>query len=149
MTHTATTARDAVFARLRTAWLADPTTAPIAIHWDDVPVDPVDEDVTEPGDPEPFARVTLRTLTSGAETLGGVDQAKYQTEALLNVQFFEPYGEGHELADVVVEVIKNALRGKQDGSLWYFDVRVNEIGIDGAHFRTDTLAGVRYEERNG
>ena len=149
MSHTATTARDAVLGVINAAWLASPTTSPIGILWDNVRV--TEEDLAlirfdAQGNPLPYARGTARTLASNSETLGPPGLAKYLSTGLLVVQIFTPPGDGNELADAVVEVLKAATRGQSVGELWFYDVVAPDIGIDAAWFRTDFRASYRFGE---
>ena len=141
---TATQARDAISETINDAWLASGVTSSIALQWDNVKEDPVGEDAD--GNPLPWARVTVRTFTSTQETLGAVGARKHQTEGQVAVQIFTPSGDGHSLPDTIVEVLKAALRNIRVGDLWFFDVRVNEIGTDGPYFNQNLLAGFRYAE---
>lgn len=143
---TITAARDAIIGTIRTAWLASGTTSSIALTYDNVADDKVGEDSS--GLPLPWARVTVRHLTSPQETLGGVGNRKHLTEGLVTVQVFTPFGDGHAQADEIVQVLQGALRNVRVDDLWFFDVRVNEIGRDGPWFNTNVVAGFRYEERS-
>lgn len=150
MSHTATSARDAVLSVVNTAWLGSGITASIGMLWDDVQL--TEDELTalrfDPqGNPLPYARTTARTLVSNQETLGGEGVAKYLTEGLLVVQIFTPPGDGNELADSIVEVLKAATRGKSVGALWFFDVVPREVGIDKQWTRHDFRASYRYEEK--
>lgn len=141
---TATEARDAISETINTAWLASGVTSGIVLQWDNVKADPVGEDAD--GNALPWARVTVRTLATSQETLGGVGSRKHQTEGQLVVQVFTPSGDGHTLADGIVEVLKAALRNQRVGDLWFFDVTAREIGTDGPYFNQNVVAGFRYGE---
>ena len=143
---TQTVARDAIVDTINDAWLASGTTSAIELQFDNVKADPVGEDAD--GNALPYARVTVRHFTSEQETLGGVGSRKHQTEGAVTIQVFTPVGDGHTLADLIVEVLKTAMRNVRVGDLWFFDVRVNEIGQDGPWFNQNVIAGFRYEERS-
>lgn len=143
---TATEARDAINGVINTAWLASGVTSAIVLQWDNVKADPVGEDAD--GNSLPFARSTIRTFDTTQETLGGVGNRKHQTEGTVVVQIFTPSGDGHVLADTIVEVLKTALRNVRVGNLWFFDVTAREVRQDGPHFNQNVVAGFRYEERN-
>lgn len=141
---TQTVARDAIADTINDAWLASGVTSAIELQWDNVKADPVGED--SDGNALPFGRVTVRHFTSTQETLGGVGSRKHQTEGAVTIQVFTPVGDGHVLADSIVEVLKAALRNVRVGDLWFFDVRVNEIGQDRGWFNQNVVAGFRYAE---
>ncbi len=141
---TATVARDAVLGTVNTAWLASGTTSSIAIQFDNVAADLVLED--DDGNALPWARATTRTISSIQETLGGVGSRKHITEGILTVQLFTPSGDGHALEDLIVEVLKVALRNVRVGDLWFRDVVPKEIGTDGPWFNTNLVANYRYVE---
>ncbi|HET6417983.1 MAG TPA: phage tail terminator-like protein [Polyangiales bacterium] len=141
---TQTEARDAVMDAIRDAWLADALTMGIALQWDNVKADPLGED--DDGNPLPWARVSVRHIFSGQETIAGPGSRKHQTEGVVTVQVFTPSGDGHSLADQIVEVLKPALRNVAIGNLWFYNVRVNELGTDGAWFVQNFLANFRYSE---
>lgn len=150
MSHTATSARDAVLNVINVAWLASGITSTIGILWDDVEVTEKELSATRfdvNGNALPYARGTARTLVSNQETLGPVGVAKYLTEGLLVVQVFTPPGDGNELADSIMEVLKTATRGVSVGALWFFNVVPNEVGIDKQWNRHDFRASYRYEEK--
>lgn len=141
---TATQARGAINNAINDAWLASGVTSGFQMQWDNVKLDPVVEDAD--GNPLAYARTTIRTFTSTQETLGGVGSRKHQTEGQVVVQIFTPSGDGHTLADAIVEVLKVAVRNIRVGDLWFFDAVPREVGIDGPHFQTNFVAGFRYAE---
>ncbi len=141
---TQTQARDAISSTINVAWLADALTLGIALQWDNVTSDPVGED--SDGHALPWARATVRHFTSTQETLGGPGARKHQTEGAVTIQIFTPAGDGNVLGDQIVEVLKTAMRNVAVGDLWFFDVRVNEIGQDGPWFNQNVIAGFRYAE---
>ena len=148
--HTATTARDGVLELINTAWLASGTTSSISMLWDNVRIREDDLSAAQfdaRGNAKPYARTTVRTIISTAESIGNPPAGKFLTEGRLRVQIFTPPGDGHALADAAVEVLKAALRGASVGTLWFFNVFPNEIGIEDKWFRVDLVASFRYEER--
>ena len=141
---TATEARDAINGAVNVAWLASGVTSGFEMQWDDVKADPPGHDAN--GKPVSWARTTVRTFSSTQETLGGQGNRQHQTEGQVVVQVFTPAGNGRATSDLIAEVLKAALRNVRIGDLWFFDVRVNEKGQDGAHVRSDLVAGFRYQE---
>ena len=141
---TRTEARDAVLGAVRAAWLANGTTAPIAMHWDDVASDPTGHDAQ--GLPLPWARASVRFLASPVEAHGN-NEAKHLTEGILTVQLFAPFGDGHKLGDELAEVLEVAFRARRIGDLWFYGARSPEVGREGPWFRTDFVANFRFEER--
>ena len=144
MTLTKTQARDVIAKAVNDAWTASPVTSAIALHWDNVVADVVDVDTD--GRALPWARVTVRHQTSTQETIGGPSCRKSLVEGLLTLQIFTPAGDGHVLADQIADTMVAALRAANASDLWFFQVRVNEIGQDGPWFNSNLLADFRYVE---
>ena len=141
---TATGARDAVLNAVNVAWLASGTTSGIAILWGDVAADAVGHDAD--GNALPWARASTVTISSTRETNAGPGSRKHLTEGILTVQIFTPSGDGHALEDLIVEVLKPALRSVSIGDLWFGNVVPREIGTDGPWFNTNLVAEYRYVE---
>lgn len=142
---TATQARDQVMQTIKDAWDASGTTASIALLYDNVRADPIGNDAN--GNPLPWGRATVRTFTSPQDLIKGDGSGIYQTEGRLVVEIYTPVGDGHALTDAIVEVLKTATRNQRtSGGLWFFEGVPNEVGLDGAWFRTDYTSRFRYHE---
>ncbi len=137
-------ARDAISGAINVAWLASGVTSAIALHWDDVKLDPPGED--KDGNAVAWARVTVVHFTSTQETLAGPGSRKHQTEGAVTVQIFTPVGDGRALADSIVAVLNPAIRNVAIGDLWFFDVVTNEGPKDGPWATDNFVAGFRYTE---
>lgn len=144
---TATQARDQIMQLVKDAWDASGTTSSIAMLYDNVRADPIGKDSN--GNPLPWARTTVRTFASPQDLILSSGQGVYQTEGQLVVEFYAPVGDGHALADAVVEVLKAATRNERtSGGVWFFEGVPNEIGLDGPWFRTDYTSRFRYHEES-
>lgn len=141
MSMTVAQARDAVIELIDVAWKAGPPTDTVPMHYDNVVSD-------KPGgttETDPFARTTVRILSSPQSTQGRI---RFLTSGTVTVQVFTAVGDGHTLSDSLVQVALDTLRGHVgdvDG-LWFFNAVANEIGVDGPWFQTNVEAFFRFQE---
>lgn len=141
---TITQARDAINTAVRTPWLANPTSAPVMLAFDDVAFDKPGAD--DNGRALPYAVVTVRHFEGGADTLGGVGVGKQLHEGQVVVQIFTSYGGGNALSDQLAEIAKKALQLGTIPDGWFFGTKVNEIGQDGNYRLVHVIARFRYTE---
>ena len=137
-------AHDGMSGLVDATWLGDALTSSLEMQWDDVKGDKPGYDAD--GNPVAWARTTIRHFDSNQETIGGVGSSKYQSEGELKVQVFAPGGGGKVLGIRIGEVLKPAFRGQSIGDLWFFRVRLIEVGQDGPWFHHDFIANFRYSE---
>jgi hypothetical protein len=143
---TTTEARDAIMGLLRTAWLSDATTAPIALLWDNVKGDKPGEEAY--GQALPWARAAIRHNLGEQETIAAQGNRRYLAGGVFTVQVFTPPGDGHSLSDQIVEVVKTAMRNVASTvGVWFYNIRVTEMGVDGPWFNVNVDAVFRYQER--
>lgn len=140
-------ARDTIMSRINAAWLANPTSADIAIVWDDVPgAKPGQDGATEK--PEPWVRFAIRHTVGEQETSGAAGNRRYVAAGIFTAQIFTPLGDGHTLADALVEIVKAELRAVVPAcTVWFYYIRMAEIGEDGPWFNTNVDATFQYQER--
>lgn len=140
-------ARDALIGAIRTGWLADGTSAPIPLHYDDVKADPPSTTDAE-GRPDPYARVTMRHVGGEQDTLGGVGNRRFMSSGVVTVQLFTAPGDGHALSDALASIVRGILFGlRSPNGVWVFDVSPPlEVGVTGAWFQTNVTATFRYQE---
>lgn len=139
-------ARDAIMGLLRTAWLLAAATQDVLLLWDNAPGDKPAADSF--GNVLPYARASVRHNVGDQETMGARGNRRYLSGGAFTVQVFTPIGDGHTLGDAIVEVVKDAIRQVAPSlGVWFYTVRVSEIGTDGPWFQTNVDATFRYQER--
>lgn len=126
-------ARDAMLATFKAAW--DPRVA----LYPDVPGDPPSSAVL-------WARVTLlHAVGRQASLTGGLGTVKYERQGILWIQVFAPVGDGKKAGYDAAQVLVNAYQAAQ-GSVWYRNIRMNEMGTDGAFERLDVMTDFEYTD---
>lgn len=144
--------RDAIMGAFRAAWLASPTTSSIPLRWAGVIGDEKPGEQTGGAPPEglakalPWARASMVHLDGTQETFAAVGQRRYLMSGIFTVQLFTPLGDGHALSDLIVAVVKSALRARY-ASFWFNNVRQSEVGVDGPWFNVNVDADFFYQER--
>lgn len=144
---TLTIVRDAIAGLIRTAWLANATTAPVVLVWDDVEGDKPGHDNN--GDPIEWARVTIRhDPVSRTETVTSEMQGKIQHSGIVTVQVFVPKGYGLGRCDELGQLAKGFLQKKRipgvDG--WFLPVAASEAPAGGPWAQINVLAPFVYSE---
>ncbi len=144
-------ARDAIMLLFRTAWLADPASASVALLYDDVAGDAPGEDAST-GQPIPFARITVQHTRGREETLGGVGVGRDLFTGTVVVQIFTPKGQGWTDADVLAAIALKAFQRKRFGGAtddtgWFYNVHPQEVRNDGAYAQLNVNATFRYAQR--
>lgn len=142
-------ARDAILGMVNTKWLADPLTTSVKMLWDDVDGDKPGYDANKK--PIPYARTTLRHLSSGEDTIGGEGIGKDEHIGQVVVQIFGPRGRGYAVAGAMAQVVKGFFQRKSitgvDG--WFFEVTATEVPSDSDWDQINVSAQFRYYERIG
>lgn len=137
---------DDLMGSFRTAWLANVTSAPVPLFYDDVVGDiPSGQDAE--GRALPWARLTARHNLGTQDSLGDVGNRRFLNSGLFTVQIFAPSGEGGIFARELAGIAAGILRGiRSENSVWIFDVTPQEIGADGPWFNVNVTATFRYQE---
>lgn len=130
-----TDAIDEMFEAVNTAW-ADRG----PIHWPDVSKFDIPEST--------WCRVTLRHQTGGQSTLAnGCGARRFTRLGTMWIQVFTPMGNGNMNAYAIAEVMARAFEGRGSPlGIIYRNVRVNEIGPDGAFSNTNVLVEFEYNQ---
>ncbi len=130
-------ARDVMVGVFYSAWKA---LAPAPVVWTDVPED-VPETETE------WARVTVRHATGGQGSLAGADGAKrWDRSGTLFVQVFAPVGDGSTRAYSAAQLVANAFQDARGLSVWFRNIRINEVGTSGAFEQINVLVDFTYDD---
>ena len=134
MSLTFTEARDEILTLFKSAW--DIGASGIPLYYWDVPHDPPSAD--------DWARITVRHATGGNDAIG--NRLFFRT-GLVTIQLFTKYGEGLTQNDTLAKVAVEAFQGQHTaGGVWFRNVRLNEIGIDGKWFNSNVLADFEYNQ---
>lgn len=95
----------------------------------------------------PWARISIRHFRGAQETLGGTGERKFSRGGLVIVQTFTAVGGGLSEPYNVAKIAADALEGKSTSlNVWFRNVRINEIGVDGDWFQVNVLADFTYDE---
>jgi hypothetical protein len=148
MTATFSEARDQILGTFKTAWDANSGAvnggAVPSLHYEGLKFDP-------PKDAA-WARITIRHSTAGQATLAGdpsFGRRRFEKFGVVTVQIFQPLssGGGLVLAENLAQVAKAAFEGKATtGQVWFQNVAINEVGVDGPWFQMNVVASFRYDE---
>jgi hypothetical protein len=95
-------ARESVYQRFLERWDLSHPTVPYALD---------NEDFAPPTDGSPWARVSLRNMTSVQDTLGMEGARRWHRRALVMVQIFTPINEGAGSADVLAATVRGMFEG--------------------------------------
>jgi hypothetical protein len=72
---------------------------------------------------------------------------RWERTGLVTVQIFVPAGEGLSEAYSLAKTVADAYEGTTTASgVWFRNVRVNEVGADGAWFQVNALIEFIYDE---
>lgn len=128
-------ARDEMFATFLNAWKGKG----FPVVWTDVPADvPSSETV--------WARVVLRHANGGQGSLSGDTGVKrWRREGTLFVQVFSPIGDGSSAGYNAAQTVVHAFQAARD-CVWYRNIRMNEIGANGAFEQINVLVDFTYDE---
>ena len=141
MSITLNEARDEMFGILQAMWIA-PTFDPANLRWSDVAGD-------TPSLPVLWARGTIRHATGGQASLSGPVNGcvKFERKGTLFVQVFSPVGNGLTAAYDAAQLVANAYEKPPGGlTVWFRNVRINEIGTRGDFEQINVLADFIYDD---
>lgn len=144
---TLTEARDAILELFETRWLADsPAVAGGAapkIFFEAVP-DPGQQPQTAS-----WCRIQIRHTTAEQASFGQVlGERRFRKLGIVTVQIFAlmPAGNLTE-AEGLAAVARSAFeRRETPNHVWFRNVRINEVGVEGTHFQMNVLADFEYDE---
>lgn len=134
-------ARDDILTLFKTAW--DAQAAPVPpVAYPNVTFD-------RPPDNSPWARVSVKHNTGAQATVGGSPgNRRFRRFGMVVVELFTPTGQGLTASDKYAKVAYDAFEGKSasPGGAFFYNVRVNEVGEDGAWFHTNVIAEFQWDE---
>ena len=149
MSATYDVARDEIQAEFNTAWVSNtPAVTPDSlvpeVFW---------QGAAEPEEKPaklPWARVAIQHNVAGQGALSNAAGSRlWERFGFVTIQIFVPLelGQGLSLDAQLATIAKNAYEGKHTASsVWFRNVRINEVGEEGVWFRTDVIADFTYDE---
>lgn len=126
-------AREAVYLRFATQWAA---TTPFGFD---------NEELEEPSN-APWARVTVRTLVRGQETLGRTGNRRFRSKALVFIQVFTRSNVGMKQGDDLATQAANIFEGISFSGLDFVGATVSEIPDSGKWNQHVVEAPFDYDE---
>lgn len=133
-------ANDAILAVFKAAWdaLGDPAGS-FPAFYSDVPGSAPATEIT-------WARVTVRHATGRTRSLtGGLGTQRYENRGFVWVQVFAPVGDGSVAGRDASQAVVNAYRDAKI-SVLFRNVRMAEMGCEGAFERFDVKADFEYDD---
>ena len=102
----------------------------------------------EPDQDKTWARLVVRTLPGGQETLGGTGNRKFRRQALVAVQVFTPLGSGLGAGDDLAQAVRELYEAKSISGLDFTNGTISEItpGQDEKTFQHNIVVSFSYEE---
>lgn len=129
-------ARDYILGVFKGVW--DTTGFPAA--WTDVPG-------SAPGSETVWARATIRHATGRQASLAGENgPRRYSRGGTVFIQVFAPVGDGSKAGYEAAQLVVNAYQAARHPNIWFRDVRMNEVGKDGAFEQLNVLATFSYDD---
>jgi hypothetical protein len=96
---------------------------------------------------ETWARAVLRHAEGGQASLGGEFGSKrWRRSGTLFVQIFSPIGDALVTGYNNAQIIVNAFQKSNHPEIWFRDVRINEVGSDGAFQQINVLVTFFYDD---
>ena len=95
-----------------------------------------------------WARVSVRHDGGSQESLSGPEGSKMwgRTGSVI-VQVFTPQNTGMVASNAISQAFRNGFQGySSPGSIWFRDVRIEEIGNSGAFYQVNVIARFEYTQ---
>lgn len=133
--------RDSLLSYFRQTWLSNEASKFVDLFYSDSKVNRPTSDRT------PFCRVTVQHGVTVQNSLSGSRELKiYRNNGILTAQLFTLVGDGLSKSDQITKVVQDAFEGQAVNGIWFRNVRVNEIGMDGDRYQTNILVDFSYDE---
>ena len=127
-------ARDEMLAIFKSVW----DTAGYVAEWPDLPFT-----IPTSG---PWARITVKHGTGGQASLSDENgQRRWNRNGTLFIQIFTEVGNGDVTALGLVQSVMDAYQSAK-GTVWYRNIRFQEIGTDGSFEQTNVLVDFQYDD---
>jgi len=134
---------DEILALAHTAWTVTAGQEASRWKWENVA-----QKAVPPSGQQPWGRIILRHTESGQTSLAGADgRRRFTRMGVLQMNIFEPVGQGMGAATDLPEIMKNAYEGiTTAGGVIFSDVTIREIGENGDFYQTNVTASFEYDE---
>ena len=139
-----TTARDEMLTVFKDAWDLSDTSNIYDVSYDDN-----DDFLATQSEKKAFARVKVQHATGGQSSLSNRSGVKnYTRTGFVAIQVFTRNGTGLSLSDLLSQIVMDAYEqtASTASGVWFRNVRLNEIGVDGIWYQVNVLADFTYEE---
>lgn len=139
MSATYAVARDEITRQVHSAWVTANPSYPMLFD---------DRKGQKPATDIPWARLTVQHNRGDQEALANaIGRRLFSRDGLVIVQIFTPAGEGLRTSDALAKVVSDALEGKATpNGVWFRNVRLREVGPDGAFHQVNVIAEFVYSE---
>lgn len=95
-----------------------------------------------------WAVCTIRHVTGRQETIGGIGNRAFLRSGIIFLQVFTRIGNGLQESYRLAKVLTDAFEGKSSsGGVWFRNIRINEVGKDGAFTQLNVIIEFQYNER--
>lgn len=133
-------ARDAIYLQFETVWNAQTPPVP-PILYDDLNFETPDGDVA-------WVFLMVRHTASSQETLGETGSRRFRRRGIVIVQVRTPTGLGLSTNDIFSKIALDAFEGIETApdEVIFRNVRLQEVGNDGAWFLSNVMADFEYDE---
>ena len=136
-------AYDEIIGIARAGWLANGTSAPFTLLYDDVKEDKPGVDAN--GLPLTYARVSVADIDSERGCIAPIGERTFEETALCTVQIFTPPGDGRTLSNELLQIVRDFFRASTSSIIEIIQVGPPErIGQDGGYFVANMPALFRF-----
>jgi hypothetical protein len=95
----------------------------------------------------PFIRVWVRHTFASQRTLGGQGSRIFERRGFVRIEVYSRITNGLQESYQLAKVASDAYEGRSsDNGVWFRQVRISEMGKDGAFNRTDVIVNFEYHE---
>lgn len=96
-----------------------------------------------------WARLSLVHATGSQTSFGAIGNRRFERRGILMFQLFTPVqsGQGLSSSESLATIARNAWEGlSSPNGVWFRNIRVQDIGIDGPWWNTNVLGSFLYDE---
>jgi hypothetical protein len=111
------------------------------IHWENVKKD-------RSSTQDPWFVYMVRHTIGQQDSLGGIGSRSFLRAGQIVVAVYTPVGNGLSESYTLAKLVTDAYEGKASpNGVWFRNVRVNEIGVDGDFHQTNVIIEFQYHEQ--
>lgn len=93
-----------------------------------------------------FAHVSISHASGFQATLGGTGSRIFRRTGVITIMIYTQAGKGLQESHQLAKVAADAFEGQSTGGIWFRNVRINEIGREGAFYQTNVIVEFEYDE---